>query len=179
MATTGRFFPVQTMHLGQTGTFAGYNESDVVIGPRGFSLPDGQLGMVVEDNGKVYRKVQHTASPDAVATAAGFVAYWKTRASVIATSDQEDSEAAVNGVCGAYLGVITAGNFCFVQIGGLQSIGSKDATSAGDMLFGSTTDGQMATVAAGSAVLNIPFAIAWGTAAANFVNAYWLLGNLL
>ncbi len=168
---TGRFFPVQTVHLGQTGAFATFNEATLPIG--------GQLGMVVEDAAKVYRLVQKHKVTASVATTAGFVAYWNDRANFKVASDETDTQAAVNGVAGAFLGVITDEYYCWIQIGGLQSIGSKDATSAGDMLLGSTTDGQLATIAAGTAPTNVVFAIAYGTAAANLVAAYWLLGNLL
>lgn len=182
---TSRFFPVQAVHLGVTGAIATFNQATLP-----FDIPQaagssstfgigGGLGAVIEDSGKVYRLVKKHKVTASVTTSAGFVAYWQDRANAVVVSDQTDSQAAVNAVAGAFLGAVTDENYCFIQIGGSQTVGSKDATSAGDMLFGSTTDGQLATIAAGSTVTNIPFAVAYGTASGNLVAAYWLLGNLL
>lgn len=184
---TSRFFPVQGLHLGQTGAIATFNSATLPFDiPQGAGSSSsfgigGGLGAVLEDSGKVYRLVQRNNTAD-VTTSAGFIAYWKSsggRGNAVVTSKESETAAAVNGVAGAFLGAVTNGNYCFIQIGGLQTVGSKDATSAGDMLFGSTTDGQLATIGAGSTVTNIPFAIAYGTASANLVAAYWLLGALL
>lgn len=179
---SSRFFPVQTVHLGSQ-TIATFNSTTLpfdVLQPNGTAWGiGGGLGAVIEDSGKVYRLVQKHKVTASVTTSAGFVAYWNDRANFKVASDQTDTQAAVNAVAGAFLGAVTDENYCFIQIGGLQTVGSKDATSAGDMLFGSTTDGQLATIAAGSNVTNIPFAVAYGTASANLVAAYWLLGNLL
>jgi len=183
--TTGRFFPVQSLHPGVTGSIATFNSATLPMdipqaaGSSSTFGIGGQLGLVIEDSGKVYRLVKKHKVTASVNTSAGFVAYWQDRANAVVVSDQTDTQAAVNGVAGAFLGAVTDENYCFIQIGGLQTVGSKDATSAGDMLFGSTTDGQLATIAAGSTVTNVPFAIAYGTASGNLVLANWLLGNLL
>lgn len=180
--TTGRFFPVQTLHLGRTGTVAGYNESDVVMGPLGFSTPDGQLGMVLESAGNVYRKVQKANTVD-VATVAGSAAMWKDYANMKVTSKASESQAGVNGVAGGFLGVITNNNYCFIQIGGLQSVttdGADGGAAAGDMIIGLATDVTMTHKDISAENLQvIPFGIAWAAEAAGATLIRWLIGNLL
>lgn len=129
----GSFFPVQTHDLGPTGSFASFNEA---------TLPHaGKLGSVVEDNGKVYRLVQHSDGTGAVATASGWVAHWEDKANFLVTSDQTDAETAIAGVAGAYLGVVTDQNYCWIQIGGDGPCGTSAAGAIGDPLSGGTTDG--------------------------------------
>lgn len=168
----GRFFPVQTIHLGQVGTFAGFNEITLPIG--------GALGMVVEDNGKVYRLVKHDDGAGNVATTAKFVAHWKTRASFVVSSDQSDAQAGINGVAGGYLGVITDGRYCFIQMGGVQDVLVQAATAAGDTMIGSTTDGTLNRMPNANATYDgLPVAVAYTAISGGSANVYWLLGMLL
>jgi hypothetical protein len=180
--TTGRFFPVQTVHLGRGGTFANYNESDVVMGPLGFSTPDAQLGMCVENAGNVYRKVQKANTVD-VATVAGSAAVWKDYANMKVSSKASESQAGVNGVAGGFLGVITNNNYCFIQIGGLQTVttdGADGGAAAGDMMIGLATDVTMTHKDVGSENLQqIPFGVAWAAESAGTTLIRWLIGNLL
>jgi hypothetical protein len=171
MAISGRFFPVQTIHLGQVGTFAGFNEATLPI--------PGLLGAICEDDGKVYRLVQFDNGTDNVASIAGNAAHWKTRASSIVTMDKSSGEFASNGVAGGFLGVITDQYYCFVQCGGLQTLKTDGNADAGEILCGDTsdTDGVLIPVAAAT---SLPVAICQ-TADGNGTTApsYWILGNLL
>lgn len=184
MANTmsSRFFPVQAVHLGQLGSIASFNYAtlpfDIPQAPGSTSTfgIGGGLGAVIEDSGKVYRLVQRSNTSD-VATSAGFVAYWKTRASAVVTSKASEQEGGVNSVAGAFLGIITNGNYCFVQIGGLQTVGvDSNSAVAGSLLQGGGgSDGQFKYIAAGS-ITNPVYAVAWGSASSNLVAAYWILG---
>ena len=169
---TGRFFPVQTLHLGPTGSFATFNEAALPLG--------GQLGMIVEDAGKVYRLVKFDNGAGNVASVAGAAAYWKTRGSTLVTSDLTDQEAGVNSVAGGFLGVVTDLSYCFIQIGGAQSVSTAASVVAGDKLIGGgTADGQLVRAAAATAAPDIPVAIAYGSVSGGFTPVYWLLGILL
>jgi hypothetical protein len=170
MASTGRFFPVQTVWLGRTGSLATFNEPSLQF--------PGQLGAIVEDAGKVYRLVQFDNGSGNVASIAGGVVHWKTRASSIVTSDQTDAEAGINSVAGATLGVITDQYYCYVQIGGLQSV--KTATvSAGGVAVGGATDNTFAITAMSTAPIGLPYAVAYGSDSGGFASFYWTLGALL
>lgn len=170
---TGRLFPVQTVHIGQTSNYATMNVSALAYA--------GQLGMVFEDGGKAFRIVQLTTGTAAVASIAGGVVYWSDRANFKVSTDQTDSEANINGVAGAtLLAGVTDLNYCVIQIGGLQSCKVAALTAAGDNMIGSTTDGTFGRVAVGAAtVQSVIFAIAWSAVSSNFSNVYWQLGTLL
>jgi len=169
---TGRFFPVQSVHLGQTGAFASFNEA---------TLPfPGLLGAVVEDNGKVYRLVKFDNGAGNVASIAGGAAYWKTRASGIVTSDITDQEAGANSVAGGFLGVVTDLYYCFIQIGGTQSVSTAASVVAGDKLTGGgATDMQLVRNAAATASPDLAVATAYGSVSGGFTTVYWILGMLL
>lgn len=176
-ATVGRFFPVQNMHLGSGGTFAGFNESTLNNGGAGPWL--GQLGQVIEDGGKVYRLVQHDKGSGSVASAAGGAAHWKTRASFIVTSDQTDAQASLNSVAGGYLGVVTDQFYCFIQIGGVQAVTVNTTASAGTALTATTTDLTLVAITTNTLGNQLIWAVSYGTNSTTSANAYWLLGNLL
>ncbi len=168
----GRFFPIQTIHLGRAGTYASFNEPTLPIG--------GLLGAVVEDAGKVYRLVKFDNGTGNVASAAGGAAHWKTRASFIVTSDQTDHESGVNGIAGGFLGVVTDLYYCFVQIGGLQAVITDGNATKGSCAVGTTTDltfGNMADGAANWA--SLPFGIYNADDVSTAGTMYWLLGNVL
>jgi hypothetical protein len=172
MAVSGRFFPVQTLHLGPTGTVAGCNISSLLL--------PGQLGMVVEIAGKVYRLVQFDNGAGNVASAATMAAHWHTRASFIVTSDKSSGEMASNGIAGGFLGVLTDQYYGFIQIGGLQTLLTNgSANAAGDLLAGSTgdNDGTLVIVAAAT---QLPVAVCQAGDGGGTTNAaYWLLGTTL
>ena len=171
---SGRSILTQTVDLGPTGSFATFNES---------TLPaSGHLGMVVEYAGKVYRLVKFDNGQGNVASAAGGVVHWKTRASFIVTSDQTDAEAGINSVAGGTLGVVTDLNYCFVQIGGLQTAKVAASTAVGDACVGATSDNVFGRTAMSTAPIGIPYAIAYSavdTPTTGFSYVYWVLGNLL
>ena len=176
----GRFFPVQTLHLGPSGTFAGFNEAIMPMIQSGFGqVANGQLGMIIEQDAKVYRLVQFDNGPHNVASAAGGAAYWYTRASNIITSDESSSEGDVNGVAGGFLRVVTDQYYCFVQIGGKQSVQESGAV-VGYAALGSSTDLLLAAMAPNSTTWDgLEVGIFYSADAAGFATMYWLLGAML
>lgn len=168
---TGRFFPATGVDLGVATSYATFNQSTL---PR-----PGMQGHVIEDSGNVFKLVQRNNTAD-VATVAGAVGYYKDNTHLIVTSKASEAlSTGFNGVAGGFLGVITNGNFCFIQIGGSQSISTAAAVVAGDKLMGSATDGQLARSAQGTAPTDVVWAIAEGAVSGGFSAARWLLGNLL
>ncbi len=174
MAMQGRFFPLQTVWLGRTGAFSSFNEPSLQF--------SGQLGAIVEDEGNVYRLVQFNNGQGNVASIAGGVVHWMTRASSVVTSDQTDTQATINAVAGATLGVVTDLYYCWVQIGGFQVCKVAASTAVGDVMVGGTTDNTFARTASGTAPVGIPYAIAYSaidTPVTGFSNVWWQLGSLL
>lgn len=168
---TGRFFPSTGVDLGTATSYATFNQSTL---PR-----PGMLGQLFEDTGAVYKLVQKNNTAD-VATVAGFVAHYKDTTLNIVTSKASEAIASVNSVAGAFLGVITNANYCFIQCGGVQTgVSVAAAVAAGDKLTGSATDGQLARSAQGVAPLDVVFGVAYGAVAANVAPVRWLLGTLL
>lgn len=168
---TGRFFPVQIMHLGSVGTIAGFNETTLPFA--------GQLGMIIELGSKCYRLVKFDNGAGNVASVAGNAAHWMDRSAFKVTMDKSSGEMASNGIAGGFLGVVTDGNYCFIQIGGLQTLKTDGNADAGEILCGDTadTDGVLIPVAAAT---SLPVAICQ-TADGDGTTApcYWILGNLL
>lgn len=165
---SGRLFQVQIMHLGPNGTFASFNEA---------SLPfAGQLGMVIEDDNKVYRLVKFDNGTADVASAAKGVAHWKDRSTYTVTSDCTDAEMVNNGVAGIFLGVLTDGYYGFVQIGGLASFTTGGGVSKGDAVVSKGVDLTGITM---DAVNQVPFAVANVDDEPTYGTGYLLLGNLL
>ncbi len=184
-AATGRFFPVQIMHLGPVGTFAGFNvatlggDGTVASGDSGPWA--GQLGQVVEDSGKCYRLVQFDNGAGNVASVAGGAAVWKTRASFIVSSDGSDSEAALNCIAGAFLAAITDQYYCFIQMGGVQAVVTDTTQAAGTALIApaTTTDMTLVATTTNTKGNQLIYAISYGTVSTTSVTVYWVFGNLL
>lgn len=165
---SGRFFPIQIMHLGPNGTFASYNEA---------SLPfAGQVGMVIQDSDKVYRLVKFDNGGHNVASAANGVAHWKDRSTFTVTSDCTDAEMVNNGVAGIFLGVLTDGYYGFVQIGGLATFTTGGGVSKGDAVVSKGVDLTGITM---DAVNQVPFAVANVDDEPTYGTGYLILGNLL
>ena len=179
----GRFFPVQSIHLGSVGTFAGFNEQYCPLLTAGFTAntANGQLGMIVEDSGKAYRLVQFDNGSGDVASVAGYNAFWKTRASFVVTMDETDSEAGVNGVAGGFLAAITDQYYCFIQVGGVQLVKTDGSADVGDAGCGAAADGILTTMAPGGANwIGLPVGIFYtADGAGSTAYMYWLLGNLI
>jgi hypothetical protein len=182
-AATGRFFPVQIMHLGSGGTFASLNVSslggDGTVASGDAGPWYGQLGQVIEDSNKVYRLIQFDNGSGDVASAAGGVAHWKTRASFIVTSDQTDAQASLNGVAGGFLGVLTDQYYGFIQLGGLQAMTTDTTQSTGTALIASTTDLTLVATTTNTKGNQLIYGISYGTVTTTSVNIYWVFGNLL
>ncbi len=178
MATySGRFFPVLGVNLGSAGTFAAFNEATLNIsGPSPWL---GQLGQVFEENGKCYRLVQFDNGTGNVASVDGGAAHWKTRASNIVTSDYTDAEAPLNGVAGAFLGVITDQYYCFVQMGGVQAVVVDTTCAAGTALIATTTDLTLVATTTNTKGNQLIYGISYGTNTTTSANMYWNLGFML
>ena len=99
---------------------------------------------------KTYQRVK-TDSTMSVAPYKGAVAWWADRASYLVTTDATNR----NDVAGVFQGVITPGNYGWVQQRGPATVKFVDASmaalAAGDMAIPSTTDGKAQRVAAGTA----------------------------
>jgi hypothetical protein len=175
-ASIGRTVLLNGVDLGPTGLVSSFNESAL---PKG-----GQLGQIYEADGKFYRLVQFD-NGDAVASAAGNAAYWKTKSSYIVTSDESASEGAnasgENAVAGGFLGVLTDQYYGFIQMGGDQASVYVDNAVAGSMLSGGTTDGQLVETTAGTTggPVNKLVAIALGTDDTNRVTVRWEFMHLI
>lgn len=171
-ASTGQFFPVETIDFGPTGSPDTFNELNLPV--------MDNIGWVTQYNGKAYRLVQHDKGSGSVATVAGGSAYWKTKASYIVTMDATDAEFGLNSVAGGYLRVVTDQYYCFIQIGGRQTGVSVDAsTSIGRCLSGGATDGQLVSTAVSTAAVNLPVAIAVTAASGGTATVEWLIGATL
>lgn len=184
MANTlsGRFFPLQTVHLGVASGFATFNSATLP-----FDIPQaagssstfgigGGLGAVVEDSGKVWRLVQFDNGVGNVAAAAGHVAYWKNRASAIVTSDESDGEGLLQGFAGVFQVAVTDQYYCFVQIGGYVTNFLTDGSVAkGGALILTTSDGAITSQAAGS-VNTVAFGYADADDAATVGTGWLYLG---
>lgn len=175
--TTGRFFPVVGVSLGEFQSFDTFNAS--ALSNAGIPPYAGQLGSVFEKNAKVYRMVQFNNGTGNVAAAAGGVAHWKTRASYIVTSDQTDAEASLNGVAGGFLMAVTDLYYCFVQIGGVQAVTVDTTASAGQALIASTTDLTLVAGTTNTKGNQLIYGISYGTNSTTSANVYWVFGNLL
>lgn len=181
--STGRFFPVQHIHLGSGGTFASLNvqylgnDGTVAAGDSGPWA--GSLGQVVEDSGKCYRLVQFDNGTGNVASVAGGAAHWKTRASFIVTSDQTDAEASLNGVAGGFLGVLTDLYYGFIQMGGVQAVVVDTTVAAGKAVIATTTDLTLVATTTNTKGDQLTYGVSYGTNTTTSANIYWVLGNLL
>lgn len=109
---------------------------------------------------KTYQLVQSDSSMT-VAPFRGAVAWWKTRASYLVTTDATN----LNAVAGIFqnneaVAPIRAGNFCFVQVEGPGSVKFTDASAAGArgtiglQVIPSVTAGKATTMAANTAPTN-------------------------
>ncbi len=144
----------------------------------------GDLGKVFEQNGVLNRIVLHAAGTGAVATVAGGAAYWKAydpaAGTFTVTMDQSDSLYGLNGVAGAYQGVVTDGNYCCIQMGGRQTgVSVAAGTAVGDQLSGSATDGQLAKTAVSTAAVNQIVGIAETAVSGGTSTVRWSAGALL
>lgn len=173
----GRFFPITGVHLGTSGSFAAFNESTLNNGGAGPHL--GQLGQVFEDSGNCYRLVRRNNTAD-VTTTVGGVGHWKDRANYVVTSKASEAQAGVNGVAGAFLlASHTNGNYCFVQMGGLQAVVVNTTAAAGTALTGTTTDETLVAITTNTLGNQLIYGISYGTNSTTSANMYWLVGNLI
>ena len=108
------------------------------------SISPGVLGAIVRHEGNLFRYVLHDEGAGAVAVTVGGVAYFSVldpeTGVYTVTSDQSDSLGGANAVAGIYGNVVTDGNFCYLQVGGVALVNTAASTAAGDKVVGGTTD---------------------------------------
>ena len=108
------------------------------------SISNAVLGTIVRFDGNLYRYCLHNEGSGAVAVTVGGVAHFlaldpETGIYTI-TGDQTDAIGGANSVAGIYGNVVTNGNFCYVQVGGVALVNTAASTAAGDKVVGTTTD---------------------------------------
>lgn len=192
---SGRFFPVQTIDFGRTGSPLTFSHESLPAG--------GQLGMLVEWSNRVFRLVQLDTA-DAVDLIDGGTMYWKDKASFQVTADLSDSEDAGQVPAGGChvavdISAFSSSYYIFVQCGGDQAAVVVDANAvAGDVLFGNltTADNSLRRSAqaatndmGGDGVIGVPVGVALstrgnttsdnGATVGNSAKVRWLLGNLI
>lgn len=144
----------------------------------------GDYGKCFEQNGVLYRLVKHDAGTGSVATVAGGSAYWKSydpaSGTFEVTMDATDALFSLNSVAGGYLGVVTDGYYCAIQVGGRQTgVSVAAGTAIGDQLSGSATDGELAKTAVSTAAVNQIVAIAETAVSGGTSTVRWTIGPVL
>jgi hypothetical protein len=180
---------VQHLHLGPAGNVRTFQSATLDNGGSGPWL--GALGQVFEKDNKFFRLVKFDNGTGNVASIDGGLAYWKTKASWIVTTDASDAEGLANGVAGGTHAVITDGNYFFIQIGGDQAaVVVAASTVNGDHMTGhASTDNVFTRTAAGTAPVDKLMATALttrgtttsdeGASVANSSKVRWILGATL
>lgn len=130
-----------------TGDPRTVNEGEIFRESPGLPSPGvspGVLGTIVRFDGNLFRYVLHDEGAGAVAVTVGGVAYFSVldpeTGVYTVTSDQSDSLGGANAVAGIYGNVVTNGNFCYLQVGGVALVNTAASTVAGDKVVGGTTD---------------------------------------
>jgi len=121
-------------------------------------ISPGVLGAIVRFDGNLFRYVLHDEGAGAVAVTVGGVAYFSVldpeTGVYTVSSDQSDSIGGVNAVAGIYGNVVTNGNFCYLQVGGVALVNTAASTVAGDKVIGAVTDLIFGRSAAGAAPID-------------------------
>lgn len=111
-------------------------------------------GIYIEaPTGRRYLYARFNFGTGSVAAVANNLAYIHTEAAwdpaaglAQITSDQSDSiaggAASTSIVAGIFTGVVTSGNYCFIQCGGRRNAVNVTASAAGNALVSSATDGR-------------------------------------
>ena len=187
----GRFFPIQTVDKGRTGSFATMMEPVSEAG-----VWKGQLGSIVESGGKVWRLVQLDYDGSAVDLIDGGLLYWEDKSVFTVHTDASAGEGLANGVAGGChqaedVSALTEDQYMWVQVGGDQAAVVVAASAvAGDHLTGhASTDNVLTRTAAGTAPVDVPVATCLSTrgtttsdesaSVSNSSKVRWILGNLL
>jgi len=128
----------------------------------GDSTPQVNPGSLAMVNGYLYRYVEFD-NGTAVAAAAGGLAYWKTPATFVVSSDYSDAGSDISNVAGIFQSVLTDAYFGWILVSGYYATittNGDDDISQGDWLIGSSTDLACNSVAAGVAPTYRPFGLA-------------------
>lgn len=136
------------------------------------SIQKAPLGILFRYKGNVYRYVLHYAS-STVASAKGGVAHWKSidpaNGTFTVTADQSDG-IGLNLIAGIFGGVVTAGYYTWIQVGGVVSSYVADNTVAGDVCISGSTDLYFARLAADASITYKPYGVALETKSATVTN---------
>lgn len=196
---TGRYFPVQGLHLGVFTDPRKFNSLTLPLDiPQAagssstFGLGGG-LNMVIEFQGGVYRLVQVDTTNNA--TIDGGLVYWLDKANgKVCTDPARPAEGLADGIAGGTHVVVTTGNtgsYIFIQIGGYQAaVVVAASTVNGDHMTGhASTVNVLTRTAAGTAAVDKQAATALttrgtttsdnGASVSNSSKVSWILGNLL
>ena len=144
-----------------TGDPRTVNEGEIFRESPGLPSPGvspGVLGAIVRFDGNLFRYCLHDEGSGAVAVTVGGVAHFlaldpETGIYTI-TGDQTDAIGGANSVAGIYGNVVTNGNFCYVQVGGVALVNTAASTAAGDKVVGTTTDLVFGRSVAGAAPID-------------------------
>jgi hypothetical protein len=143
----------QTIYL-SNGTFHGSIDATPHV--------PGQLGMIVYDKltDAQYQYVKCSATAAHLATptvAATIMAMWKDSKAFEVCTLLTQSEGLVNSPAGVFLGVPTAGQYCWIQKSGKAFV-IADSTAVGSVVCVKTgvTTGSCTTTTAGTAPINKP-----------------------
>jgi len=116
---------VGTVFIGPTGSFVNLNAASLEY--------PGQLGAKVTVDDKTYQLVKTSTGAATPAPTAGVVAFWNDRSSFV-VSDLGDSESGRDGVAGVHLGTVTAGRYCWIQVGGEATVLAASGVGATNSL---------------------------------------------
>jgi len=180
---SGRIDP--SLYIGPFATIEAMNSTTL--------YKPGELGSQIQLGTKAYQLIQVDSGATASTAGApvcGSLAFWKSRANYIVTTDKQQAEGGptiantVNSIAGVFVQTasganvagtasITAGNYGVIQQRG-QHVGvltSSGSAVAGDMLIGLTTGAPPGAlrVASGTALVSMP--IARATAATSAVTS--------
>ena len=158
------------------GLFA-FGNSETVEVPFNNGRPDtandstqkAPLGTLYRFKGNLFRYVLFNSGTDAVAAAQYGVAHWllagldPSVGLFTVTSDYSSGLAGVNGVAGILGGIITTGNYTWIQVGGLSTVKCAVSFVAGDVAIGGSSDLTFNRLAADASITSLGY----GTATAS------------
>jgi hypothetical protein len=121
----------------------------------------GQLGQFFNKDGKKYQLVRLDTS--AVTAVAGQAVVWIDFDDFVVTNDISDA-IGINVPAGVLLGVVTAGNYGYIQVRGVHPAvltdGGDDIAANDTVIVDPSVDGVVDSVAAATASTHVPLGIA-------------------
>lgn len=143
------------------------------------------LGTLYRYKGNLFRYVQQSAGSGSVATAQYGVALWlaagldPSNGIFTVTADHTQELAGINSMAGVFGGIVTSGNYTWIQVGGYATVTCAAGFVTGDVAIGGATDLTLARVAADGSVTSVPFAIATGTRSGGGTDTFLLEASRL